>query len=208
MSIRILLVDDHTLFREALRTTLEMERDLLVVGEAGSGAEALRIAGETKPDVVIMDIGMPGMNGIETTRRLLADRPDLRVLAVSAYHDKRFIMHMREAGALGYVQKAAGRNELLQAIRAVSDGKHYLSQDLASELLTSQESKTKSQLGQRETQVLQLLARGLTSPAIAAQLHIANSTVDVHRRNIMRKLELHNIAALTKYAIDVGLMSD
>lgn len=208
MTLRILLVDDHTLFREALRLVLEKEPDFLVVGEAGNGADALRLAGEVLPNVVVMDIGMPGMNGIEATRQLLAVRPELRILAVSAYHDKRFIMHMREAGALGYVQKAAGRDEFLQAIRAVADGKPYLSQDMASQLIDSTDKKTKTQLGKRETEVLRLLARGMTSSAIAAELHIATGTVDVHRRNIMRKIDLHNIAALTKYSIDIGLMSD
>ena len=211
MKTRIMLVDDHTILREALHTVLDLEKDIDVVAEAADGIEAFRIAKEVQPDIVIMDIGMPGLDGIAVTRKLIADNPKLKVLALSHYLDRHFVLQMLDAGASGYLVKSAGSRELLRAIRGVSNSKTYLSPEIASVVVDTMRSKTTAreprteQLGRREREVLSLLADGKTSPEIAARLHLATSTVEAHRRNIMRKLDLHSIAELTKYAIRQGL---
>lgn len=209
--IRLLLADDHKIVREALRSVLDVELDIEVVGEAGDGEEALLLVRALVPTVVVMDIAMPGIDGIEATRRIVAERPDMRVLALSTHFDRRIVTQMLEAGALGYVAKAAGRDELLQGIRSVAAGKPYLCQEIAALLVKSpngrEEGGAETQLGRREVEVLQLIVDGHTSAEIAARLFIATGTVEVHRRNIMRKLNLHNIADLTKYAIRQGLIS-
>lgn len=211
MEIRVMLVDDHAILREALRHVLEMESDISVVAEASDASEALLLAGQVAPDVVVMDIGMPGMDGIEATRRLLAEGRGARVLALSTYLDRRIIQRMLEAGASGYVVKSAGSDDLLRGIREASRGNTYLSPDVAAIIVKSMQTRQPAgeprggQLGRREREVLALLAEGHSSPEIAVRLHIATSTVEVHRRNIMRKLDLHSVAELTKYAIRQGL---
>lgn len=213
MSIRIMLVDDHKILRDALRTVLEREHDIVLAGEANDGAEALRLIREAEPDVVVMDVGMPNMGGIETTRALLGEHPDLRILALSTFSDRRIVLQMLDAGASGYVVKSAGRDELLRAIRAVAQGRTYLCPDVSAIVVESvcgkkaPDKNGETRLGRREREVLQLLAEGCTSPIIAGRLHIATSTVEVHRRNIMRKLDLHSVAELTKYAVRNGLTS-
>lgn len=204
--IRLLLVDDHKIVREALCSVLEREADITVVGQAGDGETALALVPELLPELVLMDIAMPGISGIEATRRIVAENPSVRVLALSTYFDRRIVTQMLEAGAAGFVNKAVGRDELLQGIRAVAAGKPYLCQEIASMLVKTQ-SGAETQLGRREIEVLQLLVDGSTSAEIATRLHIATSTVEVHRRNIMRKLDLHSIAELTKYAIRQGLIT-
>ena len=209
--IRILLTDDHKMMREALCAVLDKETDMSVAGEAGDGKEALQLCRELLPDVVLMDIDLPDMSGIEVTRRIIAEFPAVRVLAVSTYIDRRFIAGMLDAGATGYIHKAAGRDEVLQGIRAVAAGTTYLSQNVAAMLAHSPEQQeaesTLSSLGKRETEVLRLIAEGRTSAQIAAQLHIASGTAEVPRYNIMRKLNLHSVAELTKYAIREGLVT-
>jgi two-component system NarL family response regulator len=157
-----------------------------------------------------MDIGMPNMNGIEATRRLLALRPDVKVIGLSAFHDRDFVLDLMKAGASGYVTKTEAGDELLRAIQAARVNRKYLCSDVADivtgALINNPEEKPDSvRLGSRERQVLQLVAEGMTSVQIAASLHVSPSTVEVHRRNIMRKLDLHNVAELTKYAIRNGL---
>jgi DNA-binding NarL/FixJ family response regulator len=158
-----------------------------------------------------MDIGMPAMGGIEAARRLLGARPEIKVIALSSFSDRHIVMQMLNTGARGYIVKSAGRDELLRGIRAVSHGRTYLCPDASAVLVESCRTKNPTEpfsserLGKREREVLQLLSEGNTSPAIGKRLHIATSTVEVHRRNIMRKLELHNIAELTKYAVRNGL---
>ena len=213
MTIRTLLADDHVMLRDALRLMLEQETDIEIVGEASEGQEVLDIVARTRPDVIVMDIAMPGMGGIEATRRLLQEDASLKILALTTYHDKRYVNEMLSAGAVGYITKSAASDQLLQAIRSVAEGKPYFSQEVASALLdtirrspsTVSPKHSKELLGRRERQVLSLLAEGYSSSQIAEQLHIAASTVDVHRRNIMRKLNLHSVAELTKYAIREGL---
>ncbi|UCV06090.1 response regulator [Dechloromonas denitrificans] len=213
MAIRILLADDHKILREALKGILEREHDIALVGEANDGAETIRLTREVHPDIVLMDIGMPVMGGIEAARTLLAEQPELKVIALSTYSDRRIVLQMLDAGARGYIVKSAGRDELLRGIRAVSHGRIYLCPDASAVLVDSVRARSlcepfaSERLGKREREVLQLLAEGHTSPTIGKKLHIATSTVEVHRRNIMRKLELHSIAELTKYAIRNGLTS-
>lgn len=213
MKIRIMLVDDHTMVREALRTVLEQDSGMQVVAEVGDGEEALRVAAELAPDVVVMDVALPGQSGIETTRRLLARHPDMKVLALSTYLDRRIIQQMLDVGARGYISKSAAGAELKQGIRNVIQGRSYLCSEvgaLLADSLRDRQAKPgkhdKSALSRREVQVVTLLAEGKTAPAIAAELHISPSTVDVHRRNLMRKLEVHNVVDLTKYAIRTGLV--
>lgn len=213
MSIRVMLVDDHKILRDALRGVLEREHDIAMVGEASDGIEALEVARSAQPDIVLMDIGLPSMGGIETTRAMLAEQPKTKVIALSTFSDRRIVLQMLDAGASGYVVKSAGRDELLSAIRSVSHGRTYLCPDASAVLIDSVRSKhpvestPAEQIGRREREVLQLLADGHTSPEIGNLLHIATSTVEVHRRNIMRKLELHSVAELTKYAVRNGLTS-
>jgi DNA-binding NarL/FixJ family response regulator len=213
MSIRIVLADDHKMILAALRSLLEKEIDIAVVGEAEDGTALLELVERTAPDVAVVDVGMPGMNGIEATRRLLAARPLLKVIALSAYSDKRFVLEMLEAGAKGYLIKASAGDELPRAIRAIAQGQTYLCPEVAGTLVeaargkSSREGNATANLGRREREVLGLLAEGHISSEIAARMHIAASTVEVHRRNIMRKLDLHSVAELTKYAIREGLTS-
>ena len=213
MSIRIVLADDHKMILAALRSLLEKEIDIAVVGEAEDGIALLELVERTAPDVAVVDVGMPGMNGIEATRRLLAARPLLKVIALSAYSDKRFVLEMLEAGAKGYLIKASAGDELPRAIRAIAQGQTYLCPEFAGPLVeaargkSSREGDATVKLGRREREVLGLLAEGYISSEIAARMHIAASTVEVHRRNIMRKLDLHSVAELTKYAIREGLTS-
>ena len=213
MNIRVMLADDHKILREALRSVLEHEDDIAVVAEANDGIETLRLAEQDPPDVVVMDIGMPGLDGIEATRRLIKGHPAVKVVALSTYFDRRIVLQMLEAGAKGYIVKASGGSELVLAIRTVVQGQLYLCPEIATimedaDLLEGNRSGREcddKHLGQREREVLQLLSDGKSPLEIAARLHIAAATVEVHRRNIMRKLDLHSIADLTRYAILQGL---
>lgn len=210
--IRLILADDHKILREALSSILEREPDIEVVGHAGDGETVLALARKLSPDVILMDIAMPGINGIDATRQIVAENPTVRVLALSTYTDKRFVVQMLEAGAIGYVNKSTGRDELLQGVRAVAAGKPYLPQDIAAMLVKQTRSEhhggnAEVKLGRREEEVLQLIVEGLTSTKIGEKLHIATSTVEVHRRNIMRKLNLHSVVELTRYAIRQGLIT-
>jgi two-component system NarL family response regulator len=211
--IRIMLVDDHTMVREALRVVLERDSGMKVVAEVGDGETALRMAKELSPDVVVMDVAMPGLSGIETTRRLRAKHPNIKVLALSTYLDRRTVQQMLDVGASGYIVKSAAGNELMQGIRSVVEGRSYLCSEvtqLVTDSLRNQRSTpgddAHRQLSRRELQVVTLLAEGKTAPEIAAELYISASTVDVHRRNLMRKLGVHNVVDLTKHAIRTGLI--
>lgn len=211
MTIRVMLVDDHKILRDALKIVLAREKDMNLVGEASNGAIALKSIKDMQPDVVVMDIGMPEMGGIQTTLVLRNTYPDIKIIALSTFFDRRIILQMLDAGANGYIVKSAGSEELLRGIRAVAAGRSYFCPDVSQIILDSVRVNEAtgningSRLGRREREVLKLLAEGLTSPEIAGRLHIATSTVEVHRRNIMRKLDLHSIAELTKYAIRHGL---
>ena len=214
MNIRVLLVDDHTMLREALRLMLDKEPGIDVIGELGDGKDIIEAVSRLTPDVVVMDVSMPVINGIEATRSLISKAPQTRIVALSAYGYKQFIMEMMDAGALGYVIKSAAGEQLVRAITSVAKGETYLCPETAATLVAanrrngptgSDSTNNKRRLGRREIEVLRLLAQGMSSPEIGSTLHIAPSTVDVHRRNIMDKLDLHSVAELTKYAIRTGL---
>ncbi len=210
---RVLLADDHAMLRQALRKVLEREGDMDVVGEANNGGDTLRMAKELDPDVIVMDISMPGVDGISATRRLTGSNSSAKVLALSTHAERHFITQMLTAGARGYVVKTASIAEMLKAVRTLAQGQTYLCQEAANAMADAVRGNGKSGgpsgdlLGRRERDVLTLLAEGKTSQQIGEKLHIATGTVDVHRRNIMRKLGLHTVAELTQYAIREGLIT-
>lgn len=212
MTIRVLLADDHAVLREALAHVLQHEPDISVVGQAGDGRVAVDLARDLAPDVVVLDIAMPDLNGVGAAARILARNPSVRVIALSAYSDRHFVTEMFRAGAMGYVLKNAAGTELLRAIRTVHKGQRYVCPGVADPPASDPQqarpaagSSPRVELGRREREVLQLIAEGLRGAEIARRLHIAESTVEVHRRNIMRKLDLHGVAELTRYAIREGL---
>jgi len=214
MSIRILLADDHQMLRDGLCSILASESDMEVVGEAGDGRTAVSMSRTLVPDVVVMDIAMPDLNGVEATRQIKRENPKVKVVALSMYPDRRYVIGMLEAGASGYVLKASAYDELTRAVRVVSEGKKYLSPDITGVVVEAHVNSTAASntspykvLGPREREIVQLLAEGKTSPQIAQQLHISTGTVDTHRRNIMKKLGIHTVVGLTKYAIREGLTS-
>ncbi|MBN1475196.1 response regulator transcription factor [Candidatus Sumerlaeota bacterium] len=212
MRARVILADDHQMMREGLRTVLEQQSGVEVVGEADDGRGALRMVEELAPHVVVMDVGMPELNGIEATRQITSKHPAVKVVALSIHCDRRYVLEMLEAGASAYVVKEAAASDLIDAIHAVMRNRKYLSPQITDVVVDSYvemripiETAASTALGPREREVLQLLAEGHTSSAIASKLHISVSTVETHRRNIMRKLDLHSVAELTKYAIREGL---
>jgi DNA-binding NarL/FixJ family response regulator len=212
MSLRVLLVDDHRLMREGLRKILESTPGIEVVGEAEDGRSALAAVAEERPEVVVMDVGMAGMNGIDATQRLRKDHPEVRVVALSTHADKRYVRNMIRAGASAYVLKESASEDLLRAVRAAAQGEHYLSPQITGSLLESwttpmvpESSSVYEVLGAREREVLRHLAEGKTSKEIATQLGLSIKTVETHRRNITQKVGIHSIAELTKYAVREGL---
>jgi len=214
MTIRVLLVDDHRMMREGLTALLASVPDMEVVGEAPDGRTALEVLRKLTPDVVVMDIGMPDLNGVDATHRIRAEHKRVKVIALSTYTDKRYVHHMLEAGASGYVLKISAHEELVRAVRAVSLGRTYLSPEVAGPVVERSthaheggEVSAYSTLGAREREVLQLVAEGKTSGETAQKMHISIKTVETHRRNIAQKLGLHGTAELTKYAIREGLTS-
>jgi DNA-binding NarL/FixJ family response regulator len=211
MTITVVLADDHRLLREGLRSLLSAEADMRVVGEASDGRKAVQLVQAVCPDVAVMDIGMQHLNGIDATRQIHAHSPETRVLALSTHSDKRYVLAMLQAGAAGYVLKSAAGDDLVQALRAVHRGECYLSPAVAGAVVgrcignDPVEEDHGHDLGPREREVVQLIAEGSTSKEIGCQMHISVKTVESHRRNIMRKLGLHSVAALTKYAVRQGL---
>ena len=212
MSTRVMLVDDHAMFREALHVMLDAEPGIDVVGELPDGQQIEVATAQLAPDVVVMDVSMPNVNGPQATRRLLAARPGTKVVALSGFNYRQFMTDMLDAGASAYVVKSAAGSQLVQAIASAMEGKMYLCPESTALLVKGvgvhqpKDFGLKS-LSKRETSVLRLIAEGKTSREIGNTLHIASSTVDVHRRNIMAILELHNVVELTKYAINSGLLA-
>jgi len=212
--IRLLLVDDHEVVRRGLRMLLENEADLVIEGEAGNGGEALVLVEKLKPDVVIMDITLPDISGIDATRKIKALHPDVAVVALTIHEDQQYFFEMLQAGASGYVPKRAAPDDLITAIRAAHRGETYIYPSLAKLLVndflvrgSEEETKeTMSGLTRREQEVLELLAEGKTNEEIADTLSISAHTVARHRENLMGKLGLHSRSELVKYAIRKGLI--
>lgn len=208
---RVLLADDHKILRQGLRTLLEQEEDIHVVGEADNGRTSVRLAGELAPDVVIMDVAMPDLNGIDATRRITESEPRTKVLALSMHSDGRYVKGMLQAGARGYILKDCAAEELTRAIRAVMADQVYVSPGVTGTIVDdyvrqlSAEADEPATLTPREREVLQLLAEGGTTANIAADLHLSVKTIETHRKRIMDKLSLRSIAELTKYAIREGI---
>lgn len=212
MKLRVLVADDHCLFRAGLRTLLSQQPDMEVVGESTDGPTTLEAARTLTPDVVLMDISMSGLNGIEATRHVLEDRPGTRVIMLSMHADQRFVLESLRAGAMGYVLKDSPIGELLGAIRTVAKGRRFLSGPLADRMIgeyaglaRDDEPTAFSALSPRERQVLQLLAEGTSTKEMASQLQVSVKTVETHRKQIMDKLDMHSVAELTKYAVREGL---
>ncbi len=214
MSITILLADDHGILREGLRRLLEDQADMEVVGQAENGRDAVRLARELSPDIAILDISMPDLNGIEATRRIVSRCPGTKVLALSMHSHERFVQEMLAAGASGYVLKECAIQELVGAIEVVVAGGTYLSPAMVSMVAkqvvgqpSSGSEPASGALSGREREVLQLLAEGKSAKEIAWTLGISASTIRVHRKNLMDKLGMDNLPELTKYAIREGLTS-
>jgi two-component system NarL family response regulator len=211
MPTTVLLADDHKILCGALRLVLEQDGKFKVIGEAHDGRSAVKLAEELEPDIVVTDISMPELNGIEATRQITAARPEIKVIALTTYSDKRYVLAILQAGAIGYVVKANACSDLLKAVDAARRGQTYLSAEVAGAVITAlitRETSTAARRGAltaREREVLQLLAEGAVSKTIATRLNISTRTVEGHRQQIMRKLQLHSIADLTKYAIREGL---
>jgi two-component system response regulator NreC len=213
MATRLLLVDDHAVVRSGLRMLLENERDVEIIGEASTASEALEAAVRLKPNVVLMDIGLPDMSGIDATREIKKRCPEAAIVALTIHEDEEYFFKMLEAGASGYVPKRAAPEELLTAIRAAATGQVYLYPSLAKLLVRDflsggrpASDQTPSDLTEREQEVLTYLAEGASNEEIALALVISRKTVARHRENIMRKLNLHSRAELVRYAIRKGII--
>jgi DNA-binding NarL/FixJ family response regulator len=214
MRIRILLADDHKVLRAGLRSLIEKESGFEIVGEAADGREAVRKDKELSPDLVIMDIGMPELNGIEATRQIRGSRKSARVLILSMQADRQFVVRAFSAGACGYLLKDCAFEELIQAIRVVMGGKPYVSPSISGVVIEDYVKQFHAapaadfpELTDREREVLQLVAEGGSTKEIADHLKVSVKTVETHRQQIMKKLHLNSVAALTKYAIREGLTS-
>ena len=217
MTPTVLLVDDHSLIRSGIRSLLDSISEVKVVGEAAGGRAALEMCQSLHPDVVLADVEMPELNGIETTRQICAANPNIKVIMLSTYGDPQYVFESLRAGAFGYVLKEAAFTELLAAIRAVAAGRRYLSPQLADLVMEDyarrgtgtgpEPASDLEKLSPREREVLQLVAEGHSSAQVARLLHISVRTVDAHRFNVMQKLDIHSIAGLTKFAIVHGLTS-
>ena len=211
--VRIMLVDDHPLIREAIAHLVASAPDFEVVGEAANGQECLERVADLRPDIVVLDIAMPDMNGEQVSRELRRRYPGIKIIALSGYNDRQFVRAMTKAGAKAYVVKSASGRELIHALRAVASGKNYLSPEVTEAVMTLWEDSAPSAglsqpdgLGKREKEVLKHIAQGHRSAIIATQMGIALATVEAHRRNILRKLQLHSAADLTRYALRHGLI--
>jgi DNA-binding NarL/FixJ family response regulator len=214
MSIKILLADDHNLIREGLRSLISDEPNMTVIAEAEDGRTAVQLTAKLSPDVVIMDISMPGLNGIEATRQILSKTPAPKVIALSMHMERRMILEMLNAGASGYLLKDCAFGEVIRAIETVMTNCTYLSARIADIIVKDyvhriprNDLSSLTLLSPREREVLQLLAEGRRTRDIASALHVSAKTVDTYRLQIMEKLGIHSIAELTKFAIREGLTS-
>lgn len=215
MTIRILIADDHKIVCDGLKVLLEAQPEMKIVAQAANGREAVKLAHQQKPDMVIMDVAMPDLNGLEAVRQILSTNPRIKVIALSMHSDRRYVTGMLSAGASGYILKHCAFEELVHAIRTVLSNQVYLSPAIAGivvkELAQSRISRARQPASQkltsREREVLQLIAEGHSAREIAERLHLSVKTIETHRRQMMEKLEIRSIADLTKFAIREGLTS-
>ena len=212
MSIKILLADDHQIMRDGLRSLIAKQPGMEVVAEADNGRAALKLARKLQPDVIVMDINMPDLNGIEATRHITAELPDTKIVAFSMHTDHQFVAGALKAGVSGYLQKDSAFEELALAIRTVADNQIFLSPKITGDVvkdyvgkLLEEESDLLALLSVREREVIQLYAEGHTTKHIAGRLNLSVKTVETHRRKIMEKLDIYTIAGLTKFAVRKGL---
>ncbi len=212
--IRLLLVDDHKILRDGLKKAIDQESDMILVGEAENGRTALQLARETLPDVIIMDISMPELNGIEAARQIIRQNCDQKIIALSMHADKHYVLGMLKAGVKGYILKTNAFEELAQAVRIIMKGQPFISRELTGIVVKSavtnlqcDTAKNSETLTSREIEILQLIAEGKNSEYMAAELNISRRTIEVHRRSLKKKLKLNTIADLTRYAIKTGIIS-
>jgi len=211
---KVVIVEDHKLFREGLKSLLFDKEGLEVVGEAGDGIEAIRTVKRCRPDLILLDLSMPKMNGISVMKEIKGQFPEIKIMALTIHESDQYVLEAFDAGADGYCLKDAGRNELMVAVDSVLQGKRYISPSISDNVLEGYltgRKKLKSKtswdtITQREREVLKLLGEGFQNKEISDMLHISVKTVEKHRANIMNKLDLHNAAALTAYAIEHGLV--
>ena len=212
---KVVIVEDHKLFREGLKSMLSDKDGLEVIGEAGDGLEAIRFIRKRQPDLMLLDLSMPKMNGISVMKEIKSQYPEIKIMALTIHESDQYVLEAFEAGADGYCLKDAGRNELMVAVDSVLEGKRYISPSISDNVLEGyitgrKKLKTKTSwdtITQREREVLKLLGEGYQNKEISDMLHISVKTVEKHRANIMNKLDLHNAAALTSYAIEHGLVT-
>jgi DNA-binding NarL/FixJ family response regulator len=213
--IRVLLVDDHTVVRQGLRVLLEAEADIAVIGEAETGRQAVQLATKLMPDVVVMDIAMPMLNGLEATRQIIKALPNAKVLVLSSYSDDEYVHQLTEAGAAGYLLKQTAAADLIKAVREARKGNAFFSPAISKRLLEHYREaflrgipvrKRTDLLTSRESEVLQLIAEGKANKQIASDLSISIKTVEKHRQQVMNKLNIHDVAGLTRYAISKGII--
>jgi DNA-binding NarL/FixJ family response regulator len=213
--IKVLLVDDHTVVRQGLRVLLEAEQDIAIVAEADTGRLAVQLTRKHAPDVVVMDIAMPNLNGLEATRQILKEMPNAKVLVLSSYGDDEYVHQMTEAGAAGYLLKQTAATDLIKAIREARKGNAFFSPSISKRLLDQYREaflkgvpvkKRTELLTSRESEVLQLIAEGKPNKQIASELCISIKTVEKHRQQLMNKLNIHEVAGLTRYAISKGII--
>ena len=214
MAVQVLIVDDHEIMREGMSALLRKYSQFEVVGQATDGRQALEMASQLKPDVIIMDVGMPNLNGVDATKKLISMYPDLKIMALSAHSDGSIVAKMIKAGASGYMLKESAFDELIEGLNTLLDGRTFLCNKISKVvfsdyvgMVTNRQAKAGDGLSSREREVLQLVAEGHTTKEIAEVLKLSTKTIDSHREHIMEKLGIRNIAGLTKYAIREGLTS-
>lgn len=215
LRMRVILADDHVVVRQGLRTLLEAEPDIHIIGEADNGQEAVRLTKKLLPDLVLMDIAMPVLNGLEATRQIRAQVPTAKVVVLSSYGDEAFVRDFLELGVHGYLLKQAAARDLIAALRAVYEGRTWFSAEIARTVRLSAAGRAgtatrpgRDPLTARERQVLQLIAEGKCNKEIGALLGISVKTVEKHRQQVMNKLNIHDVAGLTRHAIAIGLIED
>ena len=210
-TVRILIADDHKIIRDGLKTLIDKEVGMKVIAEAENGLETVRLVQKLRPNVVIMDVSMPDMNGVDATRKIMEETPGVRIVGLSMHSDRHYVLGMLEAGASGYLLKDCAFEELTKAIRQIAEGNTYLSPRIAEIVVKGYLDKKSSALGSaltsRERGVLQLVAEGMSAKEVAVHLNMSVKTVETHRRNMMVKLNMRSIAELTKYAVREGLVS-